>query len=41
MKQTYYTAVRVRRLFEIIQEELVFPDTTVTYIPVVNEEEKH
>ena len=41
VKPTYYTEVRVRRLFEIIQEELVFPDITVTYIPVVNKEEKH
>lgn len=41
VKQTYHARVRVQRLFEIMQEELVFPDTTVTYVPVVNEEEKH
>jgi putative multicomponent Na+:H+ antiporter subunit B len=41
VKQTYHATFRVHRLFEIMQEKLVFPDTTVTYVPVVNEEEKH
>ncbi|AFZ43180.1 hypothetical protein PCC7418_0971 [Halothece sp. PCC 7418] len=40
-QKTYHAAVRVRRLFEIMKEELVFPDTTVTYVPIMNEEEKH
>lgn len=39
--QTYRTTIRVRRLFEIMQKELVFPDTTLTYVTVTNEEEKH
>ncbi len=38
--KAYCMVVRVRRLFEIMQEELVFPDTTVTFVPVVKEE-KH
>lgn len=38
--KTYCMAVRVRRLFEIMQGKLVFPDTTVTFVPVVKEE-KH
>jgi putative multicomponent Na+:H+ antiporter subunit B len=41
VKQRYHTTVRVQRLFEIMKEELAFPDTTVTYQAVVNEEEKH
>ena len=41
VKQTYQMGVRVRRLFDIMQKELIFPDTNITYIPVVNEEEKH
>lgn len=41
VKQTYYAAIRVRRLFEIMKEELIFPETTVTYVAVVTEEEKH
>jgi len=41
MTQTYRTTIRVRRLFEIMQKELVFPDTTVTYVTVTNEEDKH
>lgn len=41
VRQTYQTAVRIRRLFQIMEEQLVFPDTTLTYVPVVNEEEKH
>ncbi len=39
-KQTYHTTVRVQRLFEIMQQELTFPDTTVTYQAVVNDQEK-
>lgn len=39
--QTYCTEVRVRRLYQIMQGELVVPDTTVTYVPVQKKEEKH
>ncbi|PNW65297.1 UNVERIFIED_CONTAM: hypothetical protein BEN50_03885 [Euhalothece sp. KZN 001] len=38
---TYHTAIRVSRLYEIMEKELVFPDTTVTYVATVNEGEKH
>lgn len=41
VQKTYHTAVRVRRLFEIMQEELAFPDTPITYVPVVHQKEKH
>lgn len=40
-KQTYETAIRVHRLFEIIQTEASLPDTTLTYVTVANTEEKH
>lgn len=38
---TYHTAIRVPRLYEIMEKDLVFPDTTVTYVATVNEGEKH
>ena len=41
VKQTYETAIRVHRLFEIIQTEANLPDTTLTYVTVPNTEEKH
>lgn len=41
VRQGYKTAIRVRRLFEIMQTELNFPETTLTYITVPNLEEKH
>lgn len=41
VKQLYHTAIRVRRLFEIVQTELAAPETTITYITVPNVEEKH
>ncbi|MBE9047186.1 DUF4040 domain-containing protein [Pleurocapsales cyanobacterium LEGE 10410] len=41
IKQSYQTAIRVRRLFEIMQTELTFPETTLTYVNVPNMEEKH
>lgn len=41
IQRTYHAAIRVHRLFEIMQAELAFPDTTVTYVPVVNQKEKH
>lgn len=34
-------AIRVRRLFEIIQTELTSPKTTLTYVTVPNVEDKH
>ena len=40
-RQLYQTAIRVRRLFEIMQSELTLPGTTLTYITVPNTEEKH
>lgn len=40
VQQTYQIAIRVRRLFEIMQAELTFPDTAVTYVSVVNQKEK-
>lgn len=39
--QTYETAIRVHRLFEIIQTEASLPDTTLTYVTVSNTENKH
>lgn len=40
-EQIYQTAIRVRRLFEIMQTELTFPETTLTYVALPNEENKH
>ncbi|WP_019503517.1 DUF4040 domain-containing protein [Pleurocapsa sp. PCC 7319] len=40
-EQIYDTAIRVRRLFEILQTELTFPETTLTYVTVSNVEDKH
>jgi putative multicomponent Na+:H+ antiporter subunit B len=40
-KQTYHTAIRVHRLFEIIQSELTFPETTLTYLSLAEEQEKY
>lgn len=39
-KQIYNTAIRVKRLFEIMQSELTCPKTTLTYFNVAKEEEK-
>lgn len=41
IKQSYQTAIRVRHLFEIMETELTFPETTLTYVNVPNMEEKH
>ena len=41
VKQSYQTAIRVRHLFEIMESELTFPETTLTYVNVTNVEEKH
>jgi len=40
-KQIYCTTIRVHRLFEIMQTELTFPETTLTYFALSNEENKH
>lgn len=40
VRQTYNTVIRVHRLFEIMQGELI-PETTLTYVAVPNMEEKH
>ena len=40
-RQLYKTAIRVRRLFEILQTELTLPETTLTYVNVSNTEDKH
>lgn len=40
-KPIYDTAIRVRRLFEIVQTEASVPETTLTYVTVQNTEEKH
>ena len=39
--QTYETAIRVQRLFEIIETEASLPDTALTYVTVTDKEEKH
>ncbi len=41
VRQSYQTAIRVRRLFEIMQTELTLPETTLTYVTVSNAEDKH
>lgn len=41
VKQTYHTAIRVRRLFEIIQTELNSQATTLTYITASKAEDQH
>ena len=41
VKQSYQTAIRVRHLFEIIESEPTFSETTLTYVNVANIEEKH
>jgi putative multicomponent Na+:H+ antiporter subunit B len=41
IRQAYSTEIRVQRLFEIMQSELSFPETTINYINIENMEEKH
>ncbi len=41
IQQTYHTAIRVRRLFEILQSELNLPEITLTYVTESNKEAKH
>lgn len=41
VRQIYHTTIRVRRLFEIMQTELTFPETTLDYVTVLNKEDKH
>jgi putative multicomponent Na+:H+ antiporter subunit B len=40
-KQIYNTAIRVQRLFEIMQSESNFPETSLTYVTVADLEKKH
>ncbi len=40
-KPIYQTTIRVHRLFEIMEKELTSSKTTVTYITVPNQEDKH
>jgi putative multicomponent Na+:H+ antiporter subunit B len=40
-ERTERIAIRVRRLFEIIQTELTLPETILTYVTVPNVEDKH
>lgn len=40
VKQTYNTSIRVHRLFDIMQTELNFPETTLTYLAVSDESKK-
>jgi putative multicomponent Na+:H+ antiporter subunit B len=37
----YHTSVRVHRLFKIIETELAFPETKISFVPSSNMEEKH
>lgn len=37
----YDTKIRVRRLFDIFQTELSFPQTNLTFVNISNEKEKH
>ncbi|MEM7595322.1 MAG: DUF4040 domain-containing protein [Cyanobacteria bacterium P01_A01_bin.83] len=41
VEQIYKIAIRVRRLFEIWQQELIFPETILEYAPISQEKEKH
>ncbi|MFW6296000.1 MAG: DUF4040 domain-containing protein [Halothece sp.] len=41
VKQTSQLSIRVRRLFEIMQEELALGGTKLSYVTVPNVEEKH
>lgn len=37
----YRTEIRVRRLFEILQTELISPQTDLTFVTISNNQEKH
>ncbi len=41
VEKIYNTTIRVHRLFEIMQTEASLPETTLTYIPISNVENKH
>lgn len=41
VEQIYNTVVRVRRLFDILQQELAFPETSLEYASISYKEEKH
>jgi putative multicomponent Na+:H+ antiporter subunit B len=40
-KQPYHTAIRVQRIYDIIQNELSSPGTTLTYVNTPDSGEKH
>ena len=40
-KQPYQTAIRVKRIYEIMQTELTSPMTTLTYVSTTDSGEKH
>ncbi|WP_414564567.1 MULTISPECIES: DUF4040 domain-containing protein [unclassified Anabaena] len=40
-KQLYHTETRVRRIYDILQTELLLPDTILTYVNVPEAGEKH
>lgn len=39
-QQIYHTVTRIKRLFQIIETELVFPETTLSLVPLTNLKEK-
>ncbi|EAW39341.1 DUF4040 domain-containing protein [Lyngbya sp. PCC 8106] len=39
--QFYHTKVRIQRLYEIMQTELASPETILTYVQVLDSEDKH
>jgi putative multicomponent Na+:H+ antiporter subunit B len=39
--QLYHTAIRVRRVYDIMQTELSSPGTTLTYVNTPDAEDKH
>ncbi|WP_036480576.1 DUF4040 domain-containing protein [Myxosarcina sp. GI1] len=41
VRQIYHTAIRVRRLYEILQSELASPETQLTLVTVPDGEDKH
>ncbi|MDB9376156.1 DUF4040 domain-containing protein [Nodularia sphaerocarpa] len=40
-KQLYHTATRVRRIYDIMQTDLLLPQTILTYVNTPESEEKH
>ena len=40
-EKSYSTRIRIHRLFEILQQELSFPETSLTYISLSDSQNKH